>query len=165
VQGCYIIVLVLSGKFFSDRARKIILTEVEASATAAAATTAAKTHCPFKVTPDSAFVWAYYTEAPAHLIDWARRRRSYHYLGIDFAIAALSGESLGAAYPAILHVPAHPAAPAVICVVLAATLLWICSACYLAFVMKRNVDEMELVWAYSRIMPEIRQRLGIGVVP
>jgi hypothetical protein len=48
-----------------------------------------------RVHPDQIFVAVYHTKAPVQLIEWARRRRTYYYLGatgmMAFALGALSG--------------------------------------------------------------------------
>jgi hypothetical protein len=161
VQGCYIIWVALRKRLFTDEARRLVKARLKRALQHDLAEHSAEGKVLLSVTPDSAFVWAYYTDAPAHLIDWARRRRSYHYLGIEFAIAALCGELGGVAYPLGLGLPPHPPSAAITIAILAATALWVLAAHYLALLMKCNVDEMELVWAHARLTPGFRSEFGL----
>lgn len=102
-----------------------------------------------RVPDDSIFVTVYYRYAPVALIDWARRRRSYHLLGISWAVAAPTGSMLGLA--AALYQANGidfssewlPVRAAGLCVLL---LLWSIGAAWLGMAMKRDVDAMELIW-------------------
>src|SRR5215203_3308553 len=94
IQGLHIIVLHLGGRLFSDQAR-VMMSRVVRDAYVSGIDQ--KLHPEdwrknleiLRSSPDGAlYVWVYHTIAPAHPIDWARRRRSYYYLGINLSIAA-----------------------------------------------------------------------------
>jgi hypothetical protein len=110
----------------------------------------------FTIRADPAFVWLYYNDVQAHVVDWARRRRSYHYLGVTWAIACLLGLAIG------LFAPDVAAWPHAVHVAIASVLsaIWVVSAWFLAAVMWRDADEMELAWAYGRLYPELKQRVA-----
>lgn len=97
IQGLYIALLQIRRAAFTDPARVQVANRIKERLV--------KTRIPgmtnditrmyleaFNSMPnDALFVWLYHTDAPAHLIEWARRRRSYHYLGVNWAIAAILG--------------------------------------------------------------------------
>lgn len=103
---------------------------------------------------DSLFVWLYYFYVPEHLIEWARRRRDYHYLGVNWALAATLGLPLGmlAAWYASVYSQStlsYVGAWKTFNVVLLFLfwLAWICGSFWLGLTMKHDVDSMELAWA------------------
>jgi hypothetical protein len=105
-----------------------------------------------KAPNDSIFVWLYYSSANAHLIDWARRRRSYYYLGVNLALASflgtLAGICIGYSSDLSHMVLVH--------IALSFVVLWFLCAIWLAACMKNDVDSMELVWAWAAFNPRFK---------
>jgi hypothetical protein len=105
------------------------------------------------ISDDAIFVWMYHMDAPAHMIDWARRRRSYYYLGINIAISSILGLIIGALIPQANKVSLM--GYYTLCLFIFA--FWIFGAWFLSMHMKRDADTMELVWAFGRLFPEFKR--------
>lgn len=105
---------------------------------------------------DSFFVWLYHREAPNDLIEWARRRRSYYYLGINWGMGGLAGFVLGTLAPDFLRLP-HPAQAIVMAV---AAVVWGAGALWAGRRMRTDVDSMEYLWSAARVRPQLRARLN-----
>ncbi|HEX8072498.1 MAG TPA: hypothetical protein VF546_21300 [Pyrinomonadaceae bacterium] len=105
---------------------------------------------PRPVPDDSLFVLLYHCTAPPHLIEWARRRRDYHYLGLNWTIASLLGMFVGLncawLWAGELRYAGHWKAFGV-ALLLTFWLVWMAGAFWLSLQMKQDVDSMELVWA------------------
>jgi hypothetical protein len=165
IQSAYILAVMLRGTLFTDKARSVIKDYVIAALDDIYRNGAQRPLYADQLGrsgADSSFVWLYYVNAPAHLIDWARRRRSYHYLGVNWGIAAIVGMVLGLGYPAVIGATgyAHPRSPLTVFGVLAATAFWVAAAWYFAYQMKRDVDDMELFWSHWRITPALRAAIN-----
>lgn len=107
---------------------------------------------------DLLFVWLYHTQAQPQMIDWARRRRSYNYLGWNWLIAASTGIMAGASAPWVFGLSK-------LCIVLIFTILsgaWAIGTMYVARQMIRDVDDMEFVWTMSKIYPAAFSRLSVA---
>ena len=104
---------------------------------------------------DSLFVWLYHRSAPVDLIEWARRRRSYHYLGVNLVYASVGGLIAGSLAPLFEGVPSHGEAALVLLVAFA----WCVGAWAAARMMRHDVDRMELLWAAARVDPELKRCL------
>jgi hypothetical protein len=104
---------------------------------------------------DSLFVWLYHRSAPVDLIEWARRRRSYHYLGVNLVFA--SGGGLIAGALARVFADFSPVVEALLLLFVA--LVWCKGAWSAADLMRRDVDRMELLWAAARVDPELKKCL------
>lgn len=108
---------------------------------------------------DRLFVSLYHRKAPQHLIEWARRRRSYDYLGWTCFLGAVLGLLAGYAGGLLWRYSAWHSPVLRIVVVLAAVSCWSWAALHLAVRMKRDADEMELAWAIYELTPELQKRI------
>ena len=104
---------------------------------------------------DAFFVWLYHRLAPNDLIEWARRRRSYYYLGINWAIACGTGWLAGMLWPLATRLP-HLVQLAIL---LVASGIWSACAVKLARSMRKDADDMEFLWSAARVRPELRKEL------
>ena len=104
---------------------------------------------------DAFFVWLYHDRATPHMIEWARRRRSYYYLGRNWVSAAVAGIISGAL---IASVRAEPALIAVAAIPIGIT--WALGASMAAGRMRRDADAMEAIWAASQVDPHFRNCLA-----
>jgi hypothetical protein len=110
-----------------------------------------------RMPPDAVFVLLYHTSAPVNLIEWARRRRSYGYLGWNWAIAAFSGIFIGFIIKFMIVDP--PDMDYIRPLILLSTLFWIGGAIWLSKKMKLDVDSMEFVWACASLHPNLKSEL------
>ncbi|HEX8236826.1 MAG TPA: hypothetical protein VF600_12790 [Abditibacteriaceae bacterium] len=162
VQGVYTAFLYRFGDAFTDSARiqigERIKNEVLARPITGMKEDVRQAYCDaFTSMPDdSPFVWLYHSEAPPHMVEWARRRRSYHYLGMNWAIAAALGLAVGVFLPLLLDAPYWLQRGLVAVFAIA----WIMGTSWLAKKMKQDVDCMELVWACSHLYPEFKSRIS-----
>lgn len=108
-----------------------------------------------KADADAFFVWLYHRLAPNDLIEWARRRRSYYYLGVNWTIACAAGWIAGALWPWGSHL-SHGTQLAI---ALVASLIWCICALVLARSMRKDADDMEFLWSAARVRPELRKEL------
>ena len=150
IQSIYLLLLVAAGRMFNDPARAALAQRVRQLTVESPNISPALRENLRRASNDSLFVWLYHENAQSHLIEWARRRRSYHYLGVNWIVAAVLGIGGGLAAPNLLSV--EYAAFAVV----AFLAVWIGGALVLAIRMRRDVDGMELAWACSRLHPEIK---------
>ena len=111
-------------------------------------------HC--EACPDAVFVWLYHTSAPPHLIEWARRRRSYHYLGYNWAISGALGLLCGVLIGLQFGFAGWDRFILLRLLALATSVVWIGGACYLGRLMRRDVDSMELIWAFAHVYPDLQ---------
>jgi len=181
VQGLHILLLACRHKLLSDPARKVAaatLKQVMAQGPAPAVLPS-----PLDKAPDDAiFVAVYHDTASDCLVEWARRRRSYYYLGINFAVALAGGFVAGL----IIGRLSHAEIPAGRCsaiwplqvpwisdhvrVGIAAVLVALGSlaAWWLAHRMRRDVEAMEHFWVLAHLEEHVtkfahRVRLGIEI--
>jgi hypothetical protein len=159
VQGMHIFGLWLFGKLFKDYARRVVADSMrDQFAGCIGSDPFLKDHHwdELRAAPaDSLFVWLYHRSAPTDLIEWARRRRSYYYLGINLVIAAVLGLLAGAFLPTALRADPWHQRGAVLILFLA----WAWGAIWAARRMLRDVDQMELLWAAARVSPALRECL------
>jgi hypothetical protein len=174
IHGLYLIFgYLMWGHSFPDEARKQVAEVIREKANALTALDQQwKDHfttneaSPKFLPDDSLFVWLYYFDAPPHLIEWARRRRDYFYLGVSWAMAAGIGLFLGMLAGRLvfhhLNVTVHWA-PQPKCGYAVAILifcaLWIVAASWLGWLMKKDVDAMELAWAAARLNADLHKAL------
>lgn len=159
IQGVHILwVHRKRGAFFDDEGRKLFAAKMKVVFRACRA----KTKLPDAVwqrltdaPADSLFVWLYHRSAPVDLIEWARRRRSYYYLGINLYVAALSGFATGAAATVVEYIPRS--AQAVLVFIAASA--WCYGARAAARMMRRDVDRMELLWVAARVDRRLKAAL------
>jgi hypothetical protein len=102
------------------------------------------------------------------LIEWARRRRSYHYLGSHFGWAFIAGTVTGLClrvvinYPPQLQYPEHHylVLQIIVQAMLAALgIAWMSGAWYLASPMKRDADQMEFAWYLGCLYPDFKKKV------
>ena len=163
IQGIYTAYLHLRNKAFTDSAREQVAERVKDSIinNYNGIDNIQKDkylRCFTQMPVDAIFVWLYHTDAPPHLIEWARRRRSYHYMGWNWAIATILGVFIGAMAPLLLkdnyeHVMNLSLIN--LCLILL-TLCWIGGTIWLAEIMKRDVDSMELIWSCACLYPKVK---------
>jgi ribose/xylose/arabinose/galactoside ABC-type transport system permease subunit len=157
VQGLHVLTLLLRGRLFTDPARAFIARSLRDQFDRFHEQTTSDPELEghrtiLKNAPDdSLFVWLYHEHASPHLIDWARRRRSYYYLGINIAAASLAGLLMGFLVPAVMEL----GRPGQMVVALTATVVWIGCAIWLAEKMRQDVDGMELAWVLARVNPKL----------
>jgi hypothetical protein len=146
--------------WFGDPAREYIAKTVR-SAVIECRKKAASSHIPIEwqqlhnAPPDAFFVWLYYDRATPHMIEWARRRRSYYYLGTNWVVAAVAG--LAAA--ALVHLLQGQPQQAKLVLLGGLGLIWAFGAFVAARRMKRDADLMERIWAAAQVDPEFRNCL------
>ena len=104
---------------------------------------------------DAFFVWLYHGRATSQMIEWARRRRSYSYLGWNWFLAALGGMAAGA-----LIVATRDNELVRRQLLFLTALLWGLAALWSAARMRRDADTMEALWAASQIDPAFRECIG-----
>jgi hypothetical protein len=119
--------------------------------------------------PDALYVWVYhYTKDNELLIEWARRRRSYHYLGRHLSVAFMLGTLIGACIGVVSNFPPRFNYPALEHVYLQlgvqASLLLLCigwarAAWYLATPTKKDADFMEFAWSLGCLYPDFRRKV------
>jgi hypothetical protein len=119
--------------------------------------------------PDSVYVWVYHSSADPQLIEWARRRRSYHYLGYHFFTAFLLGSAFGYVIALLLNFPLHIRNTTsgdwlVLQITIQVTLLglsgyWAYSAFRLSGPMKQEADSMELAWSLGTLYPNFKKKV------
>jgi hypothetical protein len=151
LQGIYLLVLHQVGWMFEDDARRLVADKIcEVIAKGAAW----PEQCRSRISDyeqDPIFVAFYYSHAPAHLVEWARRRRSYHYLGWTVSIGAVLGVGLGFCWVGwVNEVSWKNLNDLSIGFILGGTLVAIASALILATRMQRDVDQMEALIAYDQ---------------
>lgn len=110
--------------------------------------------------PDSFFVWLYHDRATPHMIEWARRRRSYYYLGWNWVIAAVAGLAAALLYGKVQL-------PLSLGIFIACILgmIWGAGALWAAEQMRHDADTMEAIWAASQIDPQFRDCLATLLPP
>lgn len=159
IQGVHILwVHRKRGAFFDDEGRKLFAAKMAAVFEECRATSKLSDEVWDRLTDapaDSLFVWLYHRSAPGDLIEWARRRRSYYYLGINLYVAALSGLGTGAAATFAEYIPR----PVQAVLVFAAAAAWCYGARAAARMMRRDVDRMELLWVAARVDPSLKSAL------
>jgi hypothetical protein len=114
---------------------------------------------PNSVPDDSLFVWLYYFDAPVHMIEWARRRRDYYYLGVSWSLAALIGLIFGMIIGGVVagyseEITLEWARGGKWLGIIALFIfwsIWVVCAFWLGIQMKHDVDSMELIWACARL--------------
>lgn len=126
------------------------------------------------VSDDALFVWLYHEEAPSYMIEWARRRRTYHYLGMNWLIASVLGLSTGMLLPYVANIikaggSSKPLllvtiSPIVKILGFAMTVLWIVGILFLSRQMKRDADNMELAWVFGRMNPNLKKAIAFPTI-
>lgn len=172
IQGAHVAWLISRKKAFTDKARRLVAKRIRAiiskdNLTYLSEEEIAQFIKSFgKISADSIFVWLYHIDCPAHLVEWARRRRSYSYLGYNWAIAGIIGLAIGALINIVVNDGAILSetlkTPVLInklgtqITIAIFSLGWIWGSFYLGTAMKRDVDSMELAWVYGRLHPVIK---------
>jgi hypothetical protein len=122
------------------------------------------------INPDSIYVWLYHlTDDNQLLIEWARRRRSYYYLGVHCCVSAVIGSLIGVAtalatatYPLKFHWPEQYYLVLQISlqiVLLLSLAVMIGGALHLAKRMKAEADKMEFMWALGCVYPDFKREV------
>jgi hypothetical protein len=177
LQAVYVFFLYASGRAFSDTAReelagtlreRITQNEVPEILDSDRQKAAAEL---VLLRSDAIFVWLYHSEATPHLIEWARRRRSYHYLGVNWAVAAVLGLMVATVYPVFFDVqlthapvapgssPVTPSREALLVVLSFTASLWITGSLWLAIRMREDADAMERTWVFAWLHPTLTPSL------
>jgi hypothetical protein len=161
IQGAYYCAhsIFVGTEWFSDQARKLVADKARKAISDCEECTDSRDipidwkylrQCP----DDAYFVWLYHDRATPQMIEWARRRRSYYYLGWNWVLAAAAGIAAGAL---IGEIQAFPQIRIPTLVVLG--LIWAAGAIWAAERMRRDADAMEAIWAASQIDPQFRECL------
>ena len=158
IQGAYYWAysIIAGTEWFGDDARKLVaqtvrraISECESAAHSGDVPIDWKKlrQCP----DDAFFVWLYHDRAMPQMIEWARRRRSYYYLGCNWALAAGAGIAAGWLI-GFIQENSQFEIPALIFF----GSIWAAGAIWAAERMRRDADAMEAIWAASQIDPEFR---------
>lgn len=157
IQGSHVVMLKWKhGEIFNDHARLLLKGVMKNVLIDCSSSTEVLSPQDWKrlldAPADSLFVWLYHRSAPVDLIEWARRRRSYYYLGINLVIAVLFGTATG------LFIAKAPPWIELIAASLAG-ILWCAGAISAALAMRDDVERMELLWIAARVDPTLRSCL------
>jgi hypothetical protein len=109
---------------------------------------------------DRLFVSIYHRKAHQHLIEWARRRRSYSYLGETSATGAIFGTTFGILFSAVEHEDFWNLWPIRALTVAFCITLWTFIALRLAARMKQDADQMELAWVIYELAPDFEKAMA-----
>lgn len=164
IQGAHILMLDRFGLLFTDPARMFIAGRLKKLAENYQQRTkdgAEVWACIAAAPADAIFVWLYHSFANHDLIEWARTRRSYYYLGINWVAAGLIGFVGGMAAVWVGRETDWRPFAALLC------LLWAYGAAKAARLMKRDADSMEALWAAVRADPDFRKEVWqlLGMTP
>ena len=144
---------------FTDEARRIVANRLRAAVKADTEWNRQYGQLLKSELDDRLFVSLYHRKAPQHLIEWARRRRSYDYLGWTSVLGAVLGCISGWASGIAWHYPFwHDTATRYV-IAVAALACWTLAALYLARRMRRDADTMELAWAIFELTPDLQKRI------
>lgn len=162
IQGAYYwaYAIIVGTEWFGDDARRLVAEKVR-KAISDFESSADSRDIPIdwrklRQCPDDAFfVWLYHDRAAPQMIEWARRRRSYYYLGCNWALAAGAGIAAGWLIGVIQDDPQFKI-PALVFF----GSLWAAGAIWAADRMRRDADAMEAIWAASQIDPQFRECVG-----
>jgi hypothetical protein len=179
LQGAHIYREYSSGRLFADRARRLIADctlsvirhdEIEGLENCRRSSLLPRIEEIAESDPDSMYVWLYqHTKDNELLVEWARRRRSYHYLGIHCFVSFIGGTLIGAlvafvaaSYP--LRVNVLPQGQLLLQLALQAALLalaamWAIMALQLSRRMKYEANSMEFVWSIGCIYPGLKKKV------
>ena len=162
LQGLYLIALYGVGWLFADDAREWVSGEVRRFVAQQGSWPPAYRRPLDAYYDDPIFVAFYHTHAPVHLVEWARRRRSYHYLGWTLSLGAVLGLGAGLVWsgrpgPELAAALLEPPVP----LFLAGLALVIAAALFLATRMLRDVDQMEAIWAMAYLDRKVGKPLGM----
>lgn len=166
IQGAYFCLHTMAlGHWFEDPARKYVAKKVrvaiEMCRKAKAQTDVGVDWKLLRKAPDDAFfVWLYHDRATPHMIEWARRRRSYYYLGWNWVIAALAG-----LFAALLIGKTNWTPETQVLGFLGFGMIWAGGAIWAAEQMRRDADTMEAIWAASQVDPGFRDCLSTLLPP
>lgn len=141
-------------RWFEDRARKLVkrvVTESISECSPGGQMTESDWRFIRNAPADAFFVWIYHDLATPHMIEWARRRRSYSYLGWNWFLAAIGGMAAAA-----LVVATRGNEQVRRELLLLVGILWSLAALWAAARMRHDADSMEAIWAVSRINPDFR---------
>lgn len=95
-------------------------------------------------------------DAKPHLIEWARRRRSYHYLGVNWAVAAILGLLIGLLFPWLNSLQRDY--KLIILVLFVA--FWVTATLWLAMKMRHDINTMEMAWVCARLDPSFKDSIA-----
>jgi hypothetical protein len=162
LQGLYLIGLYWTGSMFADDARFWVAQRIRAFVVLQGTWPAAYQRELASYYDDPIFVAFYHTHAPAHLVEWARRRRSYHYLGWTLSLGAACGLAAGLLWSGRSWSELVPklTVPAVVWF-LGGLALAVVAALHLAARMLRDVDQMEAIWAMAYLDPKVGKAIGL----
>lgn len=97
------------------------------------------------------------------MIEWARRRRSYYYLGCNWALEFVTGTVAGVVRAYVVeYFSKHESLSGQVHLGIALILLfgvWAGAAWYLAQKMKSQADNMELAWSCGRLYPDFKNKV------
>jgi hypothetical protein len=162
IQGAYYCAfsIIAGTEWFGDEARKLVADKVR-KAISDCESCADSRDIPIdwsklRQCPDDAFfVWLYHDRATPQMIEWARRRRSYYYLGVNWALAAGAGIAAGWLVT-FMQDQSQFRIPALVFF----GSIWAAGAIWAADRMRRDADAMEEIWAASQIDPQFRECVG-----
>lgn len=163
LQGIYLFGLYWTGWMFADDARTWTARQIRTVVAGQGAWPPLYRRELASYYDDPIFVAFYHTHAPVHLIEWARRRRSYHYLGWTLSLGAVLGLAAGLfwsgkAWPELAARLSEPPIPWL----LLGLALAVLAALYLATRMLRDVDQMEAIWAMAYLDAKVGKLIGLA---
>lgn len=106
---------------------------------------------------DSLFIWFALAEKKDVVVQWARNRRHYQYLGENCFTATLAATMAALVVAAFHCFQGIKWWPSVGCLLI--LLLWMAGLLGLRCYMKRAVDSMELAWVCQELDPDVRQKV------
>lgn len=159
LQGLYLTHAYRSGSVFEDAAREIVAGRIRGN-------WLKDYGCPLDDhSSDNLFVPVYHSQAQNHFIEWARRRRSYYYLGKNCIYGAALGSATGliavAFSASAIQMPLWGRAVLGASSVLAVALVTL----PLARRMKQDADRAEAIWAVSYLRPDFHANLPFRSSP
>jgi len=159
LQSLFLIGRYARGNVFTDEARIIVANRLRVAVKSDASWDEQYSRFLEGDMDDRLFVSLYHRKAPQHLIEWARRRRSYYYLGWTSVLGAVLGFLSGLAGELLWQLSFWHETFFRSLIAGAALACWILAAAYLAKRMKRDADFMELAWAIFELTPELQKRI------
>jgi hypothetical protein len=178
LQGAHIYREYSSGRLFADRARRLIAErtlsvmrheEIEGLESCRRSSFLPRVEEISEGDPDAIYVWLYHdTKDNELLIEWARRRRSYHYLGIHCYVSFVAGTLIGAVVAFVASYPlrVNVLSPdylflqlALQAALLVLAAVWAIRALQLSRRMRDEADSMEFMWSVGCIYPEFKKKV------
>lgn len=113
-----------------------------------------------KAPDDSLFVWYYYSGASDKLVEWARRRRDFQYIGDNWTAGAVCGVVAGLIIGGVWRFNLYDSRLLTGAILVFALLTWVTGLQYLRAKMAKDVDSMELLWLCAELDQAFKQEIS-----